>query len=1424
MNNTLGIDLGTHSIGWAIKNPDLTGNQIEKVGVITFNKGVGSGKTGEYSYAGQRTMKRAARRLHQARKYRIWATLEHLIAEGYCPLSKEGLNKWRYYNKEEALTNKNGGRVYPTDDLSFENWVKLDFDQDNAPDYKSPYQLRKELVTAKLSFSEEKNRFKLGRALYHIAQRRGFKSSRKEAIESASADIADENEMDLQASEIKRNKVISELFGKYPTAKTIGHLYALLEDENVRIRENISQYAIRENYKDEIKSIFEFQDLGLEHPLYKLLVEEKKNKNNGSIFYKRPLRSQKGLIGKCTLEGNKYRAPVSHPAFETFRAWSFLNNIQYSTPEQGWQSLPLALKEMIFREKLLRKSKVYFPFSEIIELLAKKGYHWSYNFSPKTTVTGCPVSARLKEIFGENYPDIKIDKNPSAKTSKNYYNADDIWHVLFSYEDQECVIDFAEQRLQLSPDKVKLFVAAWNVMPMGYGMLSLNVINKINPFLKKGLIYTKAVLLANIPYVIGPELWKNNEKLFLDAISTILEENREQKFMLAIVNTLISKHKSLDQKFGYKNNDYQLDEKDHSDISDTIIEVLGQNKWDQFSKEKQTSVRAIVTDCYQAYFRTSGLLRKDIRGQRHFEINANNQTFYKSDTGYYTLPKLIDTLSAFIQDNFNVSEKKLSKLYHPSEVSIYPPAKSVKDQVTVLGSPKTGSFKNPMAMRSLHELRKLINYLITTGQIDSETRVVVEVARELNDANKRWAIETWQKQREAENEEFRQIIEELVRKNEIQANSQNEKDIDKMRLWYEQNSEETVPPIADLRKEIKGIRWSENKKDSYKQISLQKSMIEKYRLWKEQECQCIYTGKIIPITELFNSNVVDFEHTIPRSISFDNSLANQTVCYADYNRTVKKKLLPYHLPNYADIQSRLEKWQEKVFRIKQQLDFWRSKSKKATDKTWKDDAIRQKHLWQMELEYWQNKVDRFTIKEVTTGFKNSQKIDTQLISKYAFHYLKSYFEKVEVQKGSITAEFRKIYGVQSFDEKKDRSKHSHHAKDAAILTLIPVAGKRDDILREYYECRESRQSFNVTPYPGFRREYVMGIDDNILINNVKNNQTLSISKKKIRKRGKEVFVPGKDTPMWATGDCIRGQLHQETFYGAIRPAKRDERGILLKDEDGKYIQEEGTRYVVRVPFEYKKDAGSGGFKTLEEIEKKIVDVGLKEQIRKQVNEAGSLKDAFEKGIYMLDKNGDKVNKIRHIRVWANVSDPLTIKKHTHPTRFPYKQHYYAANATNSYFAIYKGEGRKDFELRNLFQTANILSLNKVSKRDDLFEPSVNIIKGKKTLTLHLSYVLESGVKVIFRREENEVLSSLKHQELLKRLYVVTNFEKDGRLNFRYHLEARNEIKDVYTESELDFTVPKPTLRFSYSKYDFWVEGYDFTVNMDGSMNFNTSNL
>jgi CRISPR-associated endonuclease Csn1 len=1307
-------------------------------------------------------------------------------------------------------------------------------------DYTSPFQLRKELAEEKFDFEKKENRYKLGRALYHIAQRRGFKSSRKGSDDIKEKENDTNEIVDLQYSEKKKNKVIVDYFVQYPDAKTIGSLFATLEDNKIRIRESVAQHAIRENYKDEIKYIFQNQNISFSTELYAKLVESGKNKNDGSIFYKRPLRSQKGLIGKCTLEPNKYRAPISHPSFEIFRSWSFLNNIKYksiSEKDTDWKGLSIELKQKIYNKLFFRKSKGYFPFSEIEEFVKKENADWILNYKSKTTVTGCPVSARLKDIFGDDFLNVRIEKEPSEKSKKNYYDIEDIWHILFSFEDQEYVTDFATDKLKLNQEQTKQFITAWNAAPVGYAMLSLNAINKINHFLVKGLIYTEAVLLANIPEVIGKDIWKEDETYLVKEIGNIINNNREQKQTINVINNLISKHKNLEAelKFGHKDNTYKLDESDIKDIETTCEETFGIKTWAEKTDTEKQNILDDIKACYQSYFTTTGLEIKYINGDKHFIVKVNGNNFYKAETGFYRSPKLKDTLSEFLETNFSLDEKQLEKIYHPSEINIYPPAKEDKNGILKLGSPKTGSFKNPMAMRALHELRKLMNYLVETKQINQETRLVVEVARELNDANKRWAIETYQKRREEENNEFAKAIEALL-KNEkgVNANTENNEDIDKMRIWYEQNQnkkdDDVLPPITEDKKEIKGVSWQSVKKETYKEILSKKELIDKYRLWLEQQCMCMYTGKMIKLTDLFSTeNIIDFEHTIPRSISFDNSLANLTVCFSDYNRTIKKNQIPYNLNNFHEesgghsaIEPRLKNWKEKVERIKQQIDFWVTKSRKAADKEWKDKAIRERHLWQMELDYWKNKVDRFTMKEVTTGFKNSQKVDTQLISKYAFHYLKTYFDRVDVQKGSITAEFRKIYALQVPDQKKDRSKHSHHAKDAAVLTLIPIAVKRDVILKEYYEHKERKQSFVCEPYKGFSREFVWGIDDSILINNISNNQALTLSKKIIRKRGKIQFVKGTNKPMIATGDCIRGQLHDETFFGAIKLAKKDDDGKFIRDEEGNLLQEEKEKFVLRVPFQYKNKADAPGFKTLEEIEKVIVDRHLFNQIKKQTEKAGSLKEAFEQGIFMFNKKGEKENKIRRIRIFKSVTEPLKIKKQTYLSKHEYKQHYYAGNATNSFFAIYEGDGKIDFDFRNLFDTAKIKSFEKIFKKEDLFEKQIHIKKGNNTKTMDLKYILEPELKVVFKMKEEENLKLLSTNEIIKRMYKYTNFEKNGnsaRLNFNFHLEARNskDIIEEYTESEIDFNNPKPSLRFAYSKYQFAVENYDFEIKMDGTI-------
>ena len=128
MEKIIGIDLGTNSIGWAIRevNNELD-NQIIDKGVLTFDKGVAIKEGREFPMVQKRTESRGKRRNYQAEKYRKWELLECLINENMCPLTIEQLNEWRHYKKGT-------GRKYPQR-KEFIDWLRFDFDGNGKPDF-----------------------------------------------------------------------------------------------------------------------------------------------------------------------------------------------------------------------------------------------------------------------------------------------------------------------------------------------------------------------------------------------------------------------------------------------------------------------------------------------------------------------------------------------------------------------------------------------------------------------------------------------------------------------------------------------------------------------------------------------------------------------------------------------------------------------------------------------------------------------------------------------------------------------------------------------------------------------------------------------------------------------------------------------------------------------------------------------------------------------------------------------------------------------------------------------------------------------------------------------------------------------------------------------------------------------------------------
>ena len=581
MNKSLGIDLGTNSIGLTLREEDI----FSWYGVYTFKKGVGEGKSGEVSYAAERTKHRSSRRLYNSRRYRKWETLKTLIENGYCPLDIENLNKWKNYKKGI-------GRVFPVNEDVFQQWIKLDFNDDGIPDFSSPYQLRRLLINEKLDLSFQENRYKIGRALYHIAQRRGFKSSRKQGANEKTSVYKGSNETKTIGRNEYENLIVEQ--------GSLGAAFAFLEDKGIRVR---NRYTLRADYLEEVEKILDFQNVA--NTKFKEHVEK-------AIFFQRPLRSQKGLVGKCTLEPNKPRCPVSHLKFEEYRAWSFINNIKYRTDKDSqFEPIPLELKEKLYHEKFFFKRKREFDFSEIRKFIqANGGRNWELNYSKKmdkVSVSSCYISARLKSVFGEDWQNfIKsvVRRNKKGESETKTYTIGDIWHILFSFEDEEYLDEFLIGVLELDENQIKELKTLFNSFPVGYANLSLKAINNILPFLREGMIYSEAVILAKIPEILGKDVFEADKEIIFKAIQDEIKENRHQKKIITITNNLIFKYYALDfqDRFAWKDTSYKLDKSDLKNIEIAAIEHFGDKTWLKLEEKYKNQILSEVTEKYQYFF------------------------------------------------------------------------------------------------------------------------------------------------------------------------------------------------------------------------------------------------------------------------------------------------------------------------------------------------------------------------------------------------------------------------------------------------------------------------------------------------------------------------------------------------------------------------------------------------------------------------------------------------------------------------------------------------------------------------------------------------------------------------------------------------------------------------------------------------------
>ncbi|MEX2349641.1 MAG: type II CRISPR RNA-guided endonuclease Cas9, partial [Flavobacteriaceae bacterium] len=373
--------------------------------------------------------------------------------------------------------------------------------------------------------------------------------------------------------------------------KTLGQYFYSLYNSEVKKENNITkekekfnrakirnQYTAREeHYLAEFEIICKAQ--GIKGINDTEILPEKKYSGLAkdiykAIFFQRPLKSQKGLIGKCSFEKTKSRCAVSHPDYEEYRMWAYINTIKIITPED--ETLRFLNEEE--RQKIVPKfyrKKDHFNFEDIAKELVPKGAtfefyksfnsksaHYLFNYKPKDSVSGCVVSASFKNIFGDDWKTKTFSyqtKNAKGKDVNGNVDYKDLWHLISVSNSDIYLQEYAKEKLGLDEKRAKSFSKI--KLKKDFASLSLNAITKILPYLKEGLLYSHAVFMANISTIVDKKIWNDlkQRKYIQDKIAKIIETNTFDNGLLEVINVLIKEYKkegvyySIEAELSFKN-------------------------------------------------------------------------------------------------------------------------------------------------------------------------------------------------------------------------------------------------------------------------------------------------------------------------------------------------------------------------------------------------------------------------------------------------------------------------------------------------------------------------------------------------------------------------------------------------------------------------------------------------------------------------------------------------------------------------------------------------------------------------------------------------------------------------------------------------------------------------------------------------------
>ena len=533
MKKILGLDLGVSSIGWSVIAVDENGDPSEILGMGSRIIPLSTDDANEFSTGNaiSKNQKRTQRRTARKGYDRYQLRRENLTVE---------LRKLHMLPDEKLIK-------LPILDL----WT-----------------LRADAATEghKLSLPE------LGRILYHINQKRGYKHAKADeagdkqqtdyvaAVNSRHAMIKQKHQTIGQylAEEIKKSEVVSEK-GKFYTFRTKEQVFP------------------RKAYEEEFDQIIAVQRQFYPDVLTDTTINRLRNE---IIFYQRNLKSCKHLVSLCEFEKHEYKnkggktifdgpkvSPRTSPLAQICRIWEFVNSISLENGHKEKKELSLEEKQKVVNFLDNNEKMTATDFSKLLGLGKKNEWDLKRYFG-KNGVKGNETKVSLRKAL-KDLPNVEdlLQFNLLLENS-NYVNEAtgevlkvispsfqneplyDLWHTIYSISDKDELANAINKKFGISDENIIQQLFKIDFVKPGFSNKSAKAIRRILPFLQQGLMYSEACAEAGYNHSNALTKAENETRALLERLPQIKKNELRQPVVEKILNQMVNVVNAIYDDYG----------------------------------------------------------------------------------------------------------------------------------------------------------------------------------------------------------------------------------------------------------------------------------------------------------------------------------------------------------------------------------------------------------------------------------------------------------------------------------------------------------------------------------------------------------------------------------------------------------------------------------------------------------------------------------------------------------------------------------------------------------------------------------------------------------------------------------------------------------------------------------------------------------